>query len=267
MIRWSSPPQSVPVEERVKNVLAAPLWLVEMSGWSQTQRDYQQYGIWLYKCVSLLLWQQRGEAAVWPLETKKINRKDLIRGCCGGGGGGILETRRVWECCPLICTLVSRHTHSNTHSPKPSSTHWGLVYKDSEEDRRKRAARGASQYQSRLALLRVQRQQRLLSTSPRRLTGGGAAKEGEAQRDIIDVFSFVTSDNSMNTQKSTCFLSPSQGRVNGRWGSSTMQTLPPCWIREDESCGVHNRASWITLTSGPFDGEKLYAAANASAGG
>ena len=36
-----------------------PSWPAEMSGRSQRKRDYQRYGFWLYKCVSLFWCQQR----------------------------------------------------------------------------------------------------------------------------------------------------------------------------------------------------------------
>lgn len=59
-----------------------------------------------------------------------------------------------------------------------------------------------------------------------------------------DKFCFVTSDNTISTQKSTWPLSLWQGRINGRWGPLTWQTLPPCWIRENESCGGNKADFW-----------------------
>lgn len=99
------------------------------------------------------------------------------------------------------------------------------------------------------ALLHVQGQRPQLSLSPRGTKR--AAMEGGRQRDVTtthmvdaDTFCVVTSDNTINTQKSTCVLSLWQGRVNGRWGPLTRQTLPPCWIREDESCGGNEIDFW-----------------------
>lgn len=209
------------------------------------------------------------EETVWPLETKKKQQKTekVWSGAVALASSGPIACVRgrhaAMNSAPLICTRPERWPHP---SPQPPHLRPGVLMcsKDAGITGILRKKQGTVQ------LMVPVNSGVVLSLAPWRMTRAvmeGARDRSASHTTEADMFCVVTSDNSMNTQKSTCVLSLCQGRVNGRWGPSTARTLPPRWISGDESCCVRNWATWIKLTSGPFDGGKLYTTAKASAGG
>lgn len=166
---------------------------------------------------------------LWRQKKNKINRKDAIWGSCACA---------IVASAPLICTWpewqlpkVLIYTLGSWCAAETGD------YRDSEEETGRRAAPGVCQYQSFAVCPRTAAPVVTVSTAGQwgKWWREGSREMSAPPRWTQTGFALSPLTIQLTLQNQPVFCLFGKGRVIGRWGPLTRQTLPECWIREDES--------------------------------